>query len=159
MNYFLGFMTMAFLITSLPLTPTFSQNRPNILIIIADDMGTDAMSAYGIGSDLPTTPHLDGLLSDGILFTNAWAYPTCAPSRASLLTGRYGNKNGVMRSGPNLSSDEVTLFEHLKDITNEEYATGAFGKWHLGNANHPNNNGLDYYGVDKIIKDLSIILV
>ena len=122
-----------------------AQNRPNILIVIADDMGTDAFSTYNIGTDLPNTPNLDNLLEEGILFMNAWAYGTCAPSRASLLTGRYGNKNGVVRSGPNLSSSEVTLFEHLSAITGDEYVDAVFGKWHLGNANHPNNNGVDHY--------------
>ncbi|MEM7102754.1 MAG: sulfatase-like hydrolase/transferase [Bacteroidota bacterium] len=145
MKYVIGFMAMAFVMFCIPISPAFSQNRPNILILIADDMGTDAMGVYGIGTDQPNTPNLDGMLDDGLLFTNAWAYPTCAPSRASLLTGRYGNKNGVIRSGPNLPNEEVTIFEHLKAITNNGYAAAAFGKWHLGNANHPNNNGLDYF--------------
>lgn len=122
-----------------------AQNRPNILIVIADDMGVDAFDAYNIGADLPSTPNLDAMLSQGLLFNNAWSYPTCAPSRAALMTGKYGNKSGVARSGPNLSNSEVTIFEHLNTITNDEYATGVFGKWHLGNANHPNQNGIDYY--------------
>ncbi len=122
-----------------------AQDRPNILILIADDMGTDAMGVYGIGTDQPNTPNLDALLSEGILFNNAWAYPTCAPSRAALITGRYGNKNGITRSGPNMSSDEVTIFEHIDELTDGEYANAVFGKWHLGNANHPNQNGIDYY--------------
>lgn len=122
-----------------------AQNRPNILIVIADDMGTDAFSAYGIGTDLPNTPNIDGLTDEGILFMNAWAYGTCAPSRASLITGRYGNKNGVMRSGPSLVNSEVTLFEQISSITDNEYADAAFGKWHLGNASHPNTNGVDHY--------------
>ena len=122
-----------------------AQPRPNVLILIADDMGTDAFGAYDIGTDLPSTPNLDSLLSNGILFKNAWSYPTCAPSRASLLTGRYGNKNGVMRSGPNLPNPQITLFEHLSTLTTDAYAGAVFGKWHLGNRNHPNNNGVDHY--------------
>ena len=121
------------------------QKRPNILILIADDMGTDAMSAYDIGSVQPNTPNLNDMLSEGILFKNTWAYGTCAPSRASLITARHGNKNGVMRSGPNLDNEEITLFEHISDITANDYTDAAFGKWHLGGATHPNDNGVDHY--------------
>ncbi len=127
------------------ITQTTSQNRPNILIIIADDMGTDAFAPYNIGTDLPNTPNLNSLASQGLLFTNAWAYPTCAPSRASLITGRYGNKTGLMRSGPNLPNSENTLFEHIDTLTDNAYANAVFGKWHLGNARHPNNNGVEHY--------------
>lgn len=121
------------------------QNRPNILLLIADDMGTDAFSPYNIGVDQPHTPVLNSMMSEGILFMNAWGYPLCAPSRASLITGRYGNKNGVMRIGPNLPVSEVTIFEHLSTITNDEYADALFGKWQLGGADNPNNQGVDYY--------------
>jgi len=127
------------------LTFSFAQNRPNILILIADDMGTDAFSAYNLGSDLPHTPHLDSLVSAGLLFENAWAYPSCAPSRATLLTGRYGNKTGVMRSGPSLPNAETTLFEQVKSVTADAYTVGSFGKWHLGGVNHPTINGADWF--------------
>ena len=122
-----------------------AQSRPNILVIIADDMGTDAFAPYNIGTDLPNTPHLDSLAQQGVLFRNAWGYATCAPSRASLMTGRYGNKNGIVRSGPDLPDEEITLFEHIETITSGEYVNAVFGKWHLGNANHPNTQGVDHY--------------
>ncbi|MEL6673334.1 MAG: sulfatase-like hydrolase/transferase [Bacteroidota bacterium] len=122
-----------------------AQNRPNILIVIADDMGTDAFEPYGIGTDLASTPVLNNLASQGLLFMNAWGYPSCAPSRAALLTGRYGNKTSIMRSGPNLPNSEITLFEHLTTLTNDAYANAVFGKWHLGNNNHPNNNGVQNF--------------
>lgn len=138
-------LLLSLIIFSVNTDTVFGQNRPNILIIIADDMGTDAFKKYNIGTDLPNTPNLDALAEEGILFLNAWAYPTCAPSRASLITGRYGNKNGVMRSGPNLDTEEITLFEHLETMTNDAYANAVFGKWHLGNAGHPNNQGVQHY--------------
>ncbi|MFT4663342.1 MAG: arylsulfatase B [Polaribacter sp.] len=122
-----------------------AQNRPNILVIIADDVGIDAISAYGLGMNLPSTPNIDALISEGILFTNAWSYPTCAPSRASMLTGRFGNKNGVMQSGPNLANNQNTIFEQIETITNGAYADAVIGKWHLGNDNSPNTQGVDHY--------------
>ncbi|MEL7124144.1 MAG: sulfatase-like hydrolase/transferase, partial [Bacteroidota bacterium] len=136
---------LSFLIFCAKVSCTFAQNRPNILIIIADDMGTDAFGAYNIGTDLPSTPNLDKLMGQGLLFTNAWAYPTCAPSRASMLTGRYGNKNGITRSGLNLRNAETSLFEQLEVVANNEYSNALFGKWHLGGANSPNNQGIQHY--------------
>ena len=122
-----------------------SQKRPNILIIIGDDIGIDAYGNYGIGSDHPSIPNLDSLMIEGLRFRNAWAYPTCAPTRAALLTGRYGNKNGITRSGPSLPNSESTLFEHIDSLTNSAYSNAVFGKWHLGNDNHPNINGVQHY--------------
>jgi len=122
-----------------------AQDRPNILFVIADDMGTDAFAPYNIGADQPNTPTLNRLAEEGLLFTNAWAYATCAPSRAALLTGRYGNKNGVVRSGLSLPNEEVVLFEHLSTLTGDSYADAVFGKWHLGDTQSPNANGIDHY--------------
>jgi arylsulfatase A-like enzyme len=126
-------------------TSSLAQNRPNILILITDDMGVDAFSPYQLGTDVPNTPNLNAMASNGLLFNNAWAYPTCAPSRAALITGRYGNKNGITRSGPNLAEEEISLFEYIDTLTNGAYADAVFGKWHLGNANSPNTQGADYY--------------
>ena len=127
-----------------------AQDRPNILVIIADDMGVDAMSAYGIGTNQPNTPFLDSLISEGILFQNAWGYSTCSPSRAAMLTGRYANKNGVRTSNQtHLRLSEQTLFEHIDSITNGAYADAAFGKWHLSSGasveTHPNDQGANLY--------------
>ncbi len=122
-----------------------SQDRPNILVLVADDMGADAFAPYNIGTDLPHTPNLSQLVTNGLLFKNAWSNPTCAPSRSSLLTGRIGSKTGLVRSGPNLDRNELTLFEHIADITNDAYTDALFGKWHLGNANSPNLQGVDHF--------------
>ncbi|MEO0339954.1 MAG: sulfatase-like hydrolase/transferase, partial [Bacteroidota bacterium] len=122
-----------------------AQDRPNILIIITDDMGIDAMSVYGVGAEQPHTPELNALLSQGILFNNAWGYAKCSPSRATILTGRYGNKNGVMRAGPTLPDSETTIFEHLQSLTSNAYNGALFGKWHLGDAQTPNAQGVDHF--------------
>ena len=122
-----------------------SQDAPNIMIIVADDMGQDVFSRYEIGEDLPNTPFLDSLSHEGLLFSNAYAKPLCAPSRAALLTGMYGNKNGVTELGINLPNNRNTIFENITEETNGEYATALFGKWHLGGANSPNNQGVQHF--------------
>ena len=124
---------------------TQAQNQPNILVVITDDMGVDAMSWYGIGEEQPNTPNLDNLKNEGILFNNAWGYAKCSPSRATILTGRYGSKNGVIRAGPDLPLDEVTIFEHIDDLTDGAYADALFGKWHLGDEQSPNLQGVDHF--------------
>jgi len=68
---------------------------PNILLIIADDMGLETLSVYGIGKDTAATPNLNALAERGMKFTNFWAQPMCSPTRATLITGRYGFRTGV----------------------------------------------------------------
>jgi arylsulfatase B len=68
---------------------------PNVLLVIADDMGVEAMSAYGLGATAPTTAALDQIAQDGVLFKNFWSQPVCSPTRASIMTGRYGFRTGV----------------------------------------------------------------
>ena len=76
----------------------FSQQQsPNILLIIADDMGIDSTPGFGINEDLPSTPTLDSLREKGLSFTNCWAAPQCSPTRAAIMSGKYGIKTGVMR--------------------------------------------------------------
>ena len=69
--------------------------QDNVLLVIADDLGTDWLGLYGQSPDPPSTPNLDALAAGGIVFTNAWANPLCSPTRAALFTGRYGFRTGV----------------------------------------------------------------
>ena len=69
--------------------------RPNILVIIGDDMGIETLGSFGVGSDTPTTATLDALAARGLSFNNMWAQPVCSPTRATILTGRYGFRTGV----------------------------------------------------------------
>jgi arylsulfatase A-like enzyme len=73
---------------------------PNILLIIADDMGVEALSMYGLAETSPTTASLDALARDGVMFRNFWAQPVCSPTRATIMTGRYGFRTGVGRPIP-----------------------------------------------------------
>jgi len=74
-----------------------ANSAPNILLILADDMGVEALSVYGIGESAPTTATIDSLASDGVLFRNFWSQPVCSPTRATIMTGRYGFRTGVGR--------------------------------------------------------------
>ncbi len=68
---------------------------PNILLIISDDMGIEVLRAFGVGANPPPTPNLDRLAAEGVRFNNYWSQPVCSPTRATLLTGRYGFRTGI----------------------------------------------------------------
>lgn len=121
---------------------------PNILLIIADDLGKDAINGYAEGSIKPNTPNIDAIRNNGIRFNNLWVYPTCTPTRASIITGKYGYRTGVKWASDELASSEITLQKYINDETNDKYATAIVGKWHLSGNNtavNPVSFGIDYY--------------
>ncbi len=126
-----------------------AQDRPNILFIIADDLGLDAMNGFGI--DVPNfanTPHLDALRSEGITYMNTWATPQCTPTRSSIMSGKYGIKTGVQSAPGNLDLEHESLLNLIKEETDNAYATAVIGKWHISqpvNVNHPFEHGADHY--------------
>jgi arylsulfatase A-like enzyme len=131
---------------------TFNQTheKPNVIVIILDDQGYADVGFQQLpASSQVLTPNLDKLSESGISFTNAYvASSTCAPSRASLLTGRSSSRFGVEENGT--SGPPVTEIIIPKLINNLGYRTGAFGKWHLGTAEGmlPKDRGFDYYWGD-----------
>ncbi|WP_440906596.1 arylsulfatase (plasmid) [Catenovulum sp. SX2] len=114
----------------------FAQNKPNLVVIMADDLGWGDISLNG--NKQVQTPNIDSIANNGAQFDTFLVSPVCSPSRAALLTGRHALKTGVYsvtRGGDKMRTSEVTLAEMLKQ---QGYATGAFGKWHNG-AHYPHN--------------------
>lgn len=127
--------------------------RPNIIVILADDLGYADISAYNI--DRFQTPNIDRIGIQGVRFTDGYATaPVCGPSRAGLMTGRYQNRFGFeynnggaerdLAQGLGLAVGEVTIAQLLKEAG---YHTGMIGKWHLGSQKqfYPMNRGFDEF--------------
>jgi arylsulfatase B len=131
-----------------PSMAILNTESPNILFIIADDLGKDAINGFSEGSIKPKTPNIDAIRNNGISFNNFWTNPTCTPTRASIITGKYGYRTGIKGVGDELSTSETTLQEYISTQTINEYASAIVGKWHLsGNrsAINPETFGIDYY--------------
>lgn len=110
------------------------EKRPNVILIMTDDQGYGDLACHG--NTILDTPNMDRLHSQSVRFTNFHVSPTCAPTRAALMTGLYTNRTGVWHTigGRSLlRKDKVTMAEVFKE---NEYHTAIFGKWHLGD-NYP----------------------
>lgn len=119
---------------------------PNILLVIADDMGKDATPNYSEGQEKPQMPTLEILANSGITFDNLWAYPVCSPTRASIITGKLGYHTGVLEVEQDISLSEESLHDFVKSQSNGAYDTALIGKWHLSNnITDPNSMGIDYF--------------
>ena len=125
------------------------KNKPNIILIMIDNVG---FGEIGInGNNLIKTPNLDKFAHEGVQMTHFYCNPMCAPTRASLITGRYHYRTGVIhtsRGGAKMHGNEVTIAEYLKKAG---YTTGVFGKWHLGDnyPMRPQDQGFDQTLVHK----------
>ena len=119
-------------------------SKPNILLIIADDMGLDATPGYELGSVKPHMPHLQDMIDSGIRFNNVWANPTCTPTRSSILTGKYGFRTNVLKVGDVLDSSEVSIQQLLTNRATG-YSHAIIGKWHLSRKTYPTAFGIGYY--------------
>lgn len=148
-NTFITFLSIFFILSNNKLS--YSQERPNIIVIIADDLGYHDVGFTGC-TDIKT-PRLDKLAKNGVVCTNAYVtHPYCGPSRAGILTGRYQARFG-MEINPTYSPfdlfmglplTETTFAKRLHDVG---YRTGIVGKWHMGAAPpyHPINRGFDHF--------------
>ena len=148
-------MGIATAIAVLSNLPGYAQRgRPNVLLIVADDLGYADLGLYG-SKDIPT-PNIDGIANAGVRFTNAYVSgPYCSPTRAGLMTGKYPQRfgyefqpegalslDGTTEFG--LPVNEATMADWLKAAG---YRTALFGKWHLGSASqfHPMRRGFDEF--------------
>jgi arylsulfatase A-like enzyme len=142
-----GFSAMAASVPGVVRAAESAARRPNVLIIVTDDQGWGDIRSHG--NDQIDTPVMDALAESGARFDRFYVSPVCAPTRASLLTGRYHLRTGVTgvtHRKEIMRSEEVTLAEVLRDAG---YATGCFGKWHNGAhyPHHPNGQGFrDFFG-------------
>lgn len=151
--------------------------QDNVLLVVVDDVGVDRVRAYGEHPDAGPTPTLDQLAAGGVRFTRCWASPLCSPTRATILTGRYGFRTGIgniisLQVGSvGLGREEWTLPEAVRRGTDEAVGTAAVGKWHLGSTDqglaHPRDSGFhdyvgaplnldDYFQFTKVIGDSTI---
>lgn len=139
-------------------TDDASQKQPNIILIMADDMGREALSSYGNTQN--QTPNLDALAAKGIRFANCVSQPLCTPSRVKIMTGRYNYRNYTHFGY--LGSDQHTFGNLLKEAG---YATCIAGKWQLNglaykdeipewdDASRPNQFGFDEYCLWQLTKE------
>lgn len=132
-------------------TATFAQDggKPNILVIFPDDVGWQNVSAYGHGTMGYTTPNIDRIAREGVMFTDHYAQPSCTAGRAAFITGQYPIRSGMTTVGRpgstlGLQPESPTIAEVLKL---QGYATGQFGKNHLGDRNEhlPTMHGFDEF--------------
>jgi len=137
-------LTMSFCLAGLP-TAIFAQEnpKPNVIIIMTDDQGYGDLGITG--NPHVKTPVIDQFGSESIRFNNFYVSPVCAPTRSSLMTGRYSLRTGIRdtyNGGAIMASNEVTIAEMLKQA---DYKTGIFGKWHLGDnyPSRPSDQGFD----------------
>lgn len=141
------------LLAEIPRVSRSGRRSPNVVLILSDDLGYADTSVYG--SETIPTPHLDALAAGGVRFTDAYVTAaSCSPSRAGLMSGRYQQRFGfefntsggaiTHRLSRGLDPAAVTLAEAFQQAG---YATGMFGKWHLGTRDyfHPQQRGFDEF--------------
>ena len=137
--------------------------KPNILLLLVDDMGWGDPGSYGGGIAVGApTPAMDMMAREGLRLTSTYSQPTCTPTRAAILTGRIPTRSGLTRptlSGENPTTNPWTIEATLPGLLSDAgYRTALSGKWHLGEAegSRPHEAGFDeFYGILSVISDMS----
>jgi arylsulfatase A-like enzyme len=151
-RYILGACCLLTLVACTAVTPGSEKKRagsrpPNILFVLADDLGIDSTVVYpqyDPKHENVSLPTLQGLAARGIVFDNARATPLCSPTRGMILSGRYPHANGVNYVSVPFPATTVSLHRYLAEHGTSKYATAAIGKWHLG-ANLFDKIGVPHY--------------
>ena len=151
----LTIVALACLLSALLTAPVSAADKPNVVLMLADNVGWGDIGAYGGGEmrGMPT-PRIDSIAAEGLHMTQFLVEPGCTPSRAALMLARYGGRAGlgtiIIGGTPNtLQAGEITMAEMFKEAG---YATGMTGKWHLGSEEQswPTRQGFDEYKVGVI---------
>ena len=109
--------------------------EPNILLILADDVGAEASSLYANlagKSGAAPMPNIEKLAAGGLVFDNVWVNPMCSPTRSTILTGLYGHHTGVLVAGDVLATSTQTIWDYIRKESPAKYDMAVFGKYHLG---------------------------
>ena len=128
--------------------------KPNVLLVIADDYGAEAASSYpGLNGDSGAVPvpNLEALAANGLVFDNAWASPACSMTRGTIVSGLYGYRTGVTSVGAVLPTDTVTVFDRIT-AESPSYSQVFFGKYHLGGGLFDPRAGVAYADSAKILQ-------
>ena len=148
MRFFLVSLLMAFSLGSIG-TAHAQNGKPNILVIWGDDIGVDNISAYHRGMMGGSTPNIDRLAKEGVMFTDYYAHQSCTAGRASFIMGQNPFRTGLLTIGmpgaeQGIQAKDPTIAELLKPMG---YATAQIGKNHLGDRNEylPTVHGFDYF--------------
>ncbi len=150
----IAYLLVFFMSVPLALAAPGNKSKPNIVLVLMDNFGYGEVGVYGGGVTRGApTPRIDSIAAEGFQLTNYNVEAECTPSRAALMTGRYGARTRLRPDSPprslwyGISKWEITLAEMLSD---SGYATGMFGKWHLGDTEgrYPTDQGFDeWYGI------------
>ena len=136
--------------------------HPNVLLIIADDLGAEASSIFpelaGAAGQV-SVPNIEALAENGLVFDNAWASPVCSPTRGTIVSGLYGYRTGVTTVGNVLPTSTVTLFDRITSDSPASYGQAFFGKYHLGGGSIDPRSGGSFPaapGILQHVRDLGI---
>ncbi|MDD7987263.1 sulfatase-like hydrolase/transferase [Lentisphaera marina] len=139
------------LVIFLSISTVIAASKPNVILIMTDDMGAEGLGSYG--STIYTTPHLDRMAEEGVRFNNAYATPLCTPTRVMIMSGLYPNRTGFRNliykgKGARMHANIKTFGNYFRDAG---YETAIAGKWQLGQfndyPNQPVEHGFDEYSL------------
>ena len=142
-EYMLDYLVDGISITA---TSTKKIEHPNVLLIIADDLGLDAMPWYSEGKEKPNMPNIEALMKKWVIFENLWSAPTCTPTRATILTWKSWIHTDMIQVWDVLSTSHVSLQEMLDTKKKDIYSHAVIWKWHVSDdADHPTDMWVGYY--------------